>query len=159
MSLYVHKRRATIRANGASQCCARALRSACRAGLMGSSRKVRSRVHGGVKETRPRLLFAPLSPSYRMMCPQRRRLTPQPPRHRTLFVFLRLLNLPPTGKVTPPITTSRVWHFASLLNSLRKPFVFGLVRSIYIPGAAVPASGGFSFEDLSTKRHIWTSIE
>lgn len=40
--------------------CVHSPRAQCRPEVMGSRRKVRSRVHGGVKEPRARLLFAPL---------------------------------------------------------------------------------------------------
>lgn len=80
----------------------------CRAEVMGSSRKVRSRVHGGVMETWPWLLFAfflslSLHNSASFLQEDVSSVPPSSPRNnpvtaQTLFVFLRLLNLPPAGK-------------------------------------------------------------
>lgn len=77
---------------------------------MGSSRKVRSRVHGGVKETRPWLLFASF-PQLRFLptggCVQCATvLTPQQPRHRTDRVCFSAFIKSSPGRKTTNITTS-----------------------------------------------------
>ncbi|MED6277132.1 hypothetical protein CHARACLAT_010178 [Characodon lateralis] len=92
------------------------MRSESRAEVMGSSRKVRSRVHGWVKDSHPWLLFAFffcyffffLQNSTSFLEEDVSRVPPSSPRSNPvtrLFVFLRLLNLPPAGKPTD-ITTS-----------------------------------------------------
>lgn len=73
---------------------------------MGSRRKVRSRVHGGVKEARDRLLFAPPPPPptasflQEDVAPAATAASPSNSlanAHR-LFVLLRAWDLPPAGK-------------------------------------------------------------
>lgn len=152
----LHERRATtvaapIRANRASQCCVRAralcgLRAECRAGVMGSSRKVRSRVHAGVKENRPWLLFAPLfSLSHHTASFLQEDVSAAPPSSPLsnpvtplCLFFLRLLNLPPTGKrpISPRHEFGTLHHFSTPWEKL---LCLESSKSIYIPGgAAVP---------------------
>lgn len=115
----------------------------CRAEVMGSSRKVRSRVHGGVIETRPWLLFAfffsPLHNSASFLptegCVQCATvLTPQQPRHRTDPVCFSAFIKSSPGRKTTNITTSLHWALVSLALRIppwlpEKSFVFVLVKS------------------------------
>lgn len=130
----------------------------CRAEVMGSSRKVRSRVHGGVTETQlwpmfvyffgcaffsSQLRFLPRGGCVQCVPPcstQTNRVTAQP-----VFVFLSLLNLPPTGK--RPISSRHmgVGEFSTLHPPWLpvKSFVFVHVKSgVYL----YPHTGSLSNE-------------
>lgn len=108
----------------------------CRAEVMGSSRMVGSRVHGGVKETRPWLLFA-FFPQLRFLptggCVQCATvLTSQQPRHCTDRVCFSAFIKSSPGRKTTSITTS--WVLVSLALCIppllpENAFVFGLVKS------------------------------
>lgn len=126
----------------------------CRAEVMGSSRKVRSRVHGGVKETRPRLLFAFFSflsttalPSFLPedvsgVPPSSPRphpaATPQQPRHRSpltpcLFFCVYEMFLRQESDQYEHVTGCWwVQHFASLFCSQRNLLCLESLLSIYI---------------------------
>lgn len=119
--------------NAACACALCGMWVKCRAEVMGSSRKVRSRVQGGVKET-PVCFFFHNSASFLQedvsSVPPSSPLN-NPVTAQAVFVFLRLLNLPPAGK--RPISP-RHWVLASFALCIparlpEKAFVFVLVRS------------------------------
>lgn len=122
--------------NAACACALCGMWAKCRAEVMGSSRMVGSRVHGGVKETRPWLLFAFFHNSASFLQEDVSSVPPSSPRNnpvtaQTVFVFLRLLNLPPAGK--RPVSP-RHWVLVSLALCIppllpENAFVFGLVKS------------------------------
>lgn len=96
--------------NTACACALCGMWAKCRAEVMGSSRKVRSRVQGGVKETRSWLLFA-FFPQLRFLptegCVQCATvLTPQQPRHCTGRVCFSAFIKSSPGRKTTNITTS-----------------------------------------------------
>lgn len=96
--------------NAACACALCGMWAKCRAEVMGSSRMVGSRVHGGVKETRPWLLFA-FFPQLRFLptggCVQCATvLTSQQPRHCTDRVCFSAFIKSSPGRKTTSITTS-----------------------------------------------------
>lgn len=88
--------------------------------------KVRSRVHGRVKETCPWLLFATPTSSIRFLPTGGCVLCADNPRNRALPVFLRLLNLPPAGKrpISPRQSVLVSLAFCTLSQLLEKSFVY-----------------------------------
>lgn len=115
--------------------CAYSSCARCRAKVMGSRRKARSRVHGGVKEPRARLLFAP-PPTPPLFLPTggcvpgatAASLSNKPANAHNLFVFLRLWELP--RQESSSITTSA--GAASLARRI-PPRLLHLLLPVYTP--------------------------
>lgn len=113
-----------------------------------ATRKVRSRVHGGVKEPRARLLFAPPPPgsplpSYRRMCPgcHGGLTAPQPAKAHNLFV-LCVRDLPPAGKQRHHhVSRCRRWALCSPPRLPHNSFVSSLhdvkLGCLFIPSPEV----------------------
>lgn len=131
--------------NRPTQCCARVralcgMWAKCRAEVMGSSRKVRSRVHARVKETRPWLLFAFFFSLQLGILPtggcvrSATVLTPQQPRHCTDSVCFSPFIKSSPGRKTTNITTSLGAGEFSTLHPFSTAWeifcVFGLVKTL-----------------------------